>query len=608
MLSLANVRALYEARCSKFGRQQQALSQRADRLANARLASFFLAFIFLILGGTTRPISPLLLSVSALLAVGFLIFLVLHQQALRSLKQVQGLYELNTQALARLDRNWQGIPVPEVSDFSRKFSFAKDLDLFGRASLFQLACTANTVQGRSTLERWFVTPAIPSIIQARQQAVAELAPQLESRQEMSLAGMPLTGKTVGVERFLNWAEGEPWLPKRPWLVWFALGSAVVTLSLVGLQLAGILPPLWVAPLLVNIVVTYVFTRDIHGLFASVSNRQGAIGQYAELLTIVSDLPVSSPELQRLQQAIKVDDLAAPAQLKRLDSLVGLADLRHSPFFYLPIQFLTLWDVPVLFLLERWQKRVGSRVRVWLDALGEIEALASLASLAHDNPDWTFPVIETGPLKRIDAYSLAHPLISPSRRVANDVSIGPQGTFLLVTGSNMSGKSTLLRSIGINVVLAQAGGPVCAQRFSLPPLTVETSMRVQDSLEDGVSFFMAELKRLKQVVEATGATERTLLYLLDEILQGTNSSERQVAVRRVVAHLLKQGALGAISTHDLALADIKELSEASQPVHFRESIESDETGPVMTFDYKMRPGIATTTNALQLLEIVGLKLD
>jgi DNA mismatch repair ATPase MutS len=209
--------------------------------------------------------------------------------------------------------------------------------------------------------------------------------------------------------------------------------------------------------------------------------------------------------------------------------------------------------------------------------------------------------------RYAARALGHPLIRADRRVTNDVEIGPAGSFLLVTGSNMSGKSTLLRSIGLDAVLAQAGGPVCAEALRMPPVELATSILVEDSLAGGVSFFMAELLRIRGVVEAADrchAEGRVLLYLLDEILRGTNSSERQVAVRRVVLHLLRGGAIGAISSHDLQVAEIPELQAASRPVHFRETLHpGGETA--MTFDYKMRPGIATTTNALALMELVGL---
>jgi DNA mismatch repair ATPase MutS len=207
--------------------------------------------------------------------------------------------------------------------------------------------------------------------------------------------------------------------------------------------------------------------------------------------------------------------------------------------------------------------------------------------------------------------LGHPLLSDSGRVVNDVQVGPPGTFLLVTGSNMSGKSTLLRAIGTNAVLAGAGGAVCAEALLMPPVALLTSMRIQDSLAQGVSYYMAELRRLKAVVDgARGETAEGAavpLYLLDEILQGTNTTERQIAARRIIAHLVRQGAIGAVSTHDLSLADAPELATTARPIHFTEAFISGPDGPSMTFDYRARPGIATSTNALRLMEIVGLDL-
>jgi DNA mismatch repair ATPase MutS len=246
----------------------------------------------------------------------------------------------------------------------------------------------------------------------------------------------------------------------------------------------------------------------------------------------------------------------------------------------------------------------------LEALGRFEVLAALAGAKHDHPGWAFPEV-TPEADRLEARGLGHPLIPDGRRVANDVTVGPPGTFLLVTGSNMSGKSTLLRSLGVNAALAQAGGPVCAAALRMPPARLATSVLVEDSLAAGVSFFLAELKRIRRVVDAAdrsrseGAAGITVLYLLDEILRGTNSAERQVAVRRVVLHLVRQGAIGAISTHDLELATVPGLAERCVPVHFRETLHPGGDGPAMTFDYRLRPGVATTVNALRLLEMVGL---
>jgi DNA mismatch repair ATPase MutS len=291
-------------------------------------------------------------------------------------------------------------------------------------------------------------------------------------------------------------------------------------------------------------------------------------------------------------------------------LTHLSELRRSSVAGL-FQVLLLWDFHVLAGLERWRSRSGRRAREWLKGLGEVEALSALAGLAHDNPEWAFPEIHPGQSATIDGTDVGHPLLREDKRVVNDIEVGPARTFLLVTGSNMSGKSTLLRAIGLNVVLAQAGGVVCAARFRMPTVCLFTSMRVRDSIEHGVSYFMAGLVRLRSIVTAARAhsvDDGAFLYLLDEVLQGTNSAERHVAVCRIVGELISMDTLGAVTTHDLALADAEELKQACRPVHFTETIEvgGDGAAAGMSFDYRLRPGVATSTNALRLLELMGIR--
>ena len=284
----------------------------------------------------------------------------------------------------------------------------------------------------------------------------------------------------------------------------------------------------------------------------------------------------------------------------------------AALLHLPIQALTLWDFHIFFGLVRWRARSGRHVRPWLEALASTDALAVLAVAGADQPEWTTPRVDAA-ADRLQAAALGHPLIPDARRVVNDVEVGPPGTTVLITGSNMSGKSTLLRAIGLNTVLAQAGASVCATAFVMPPADVQTSIRVQDSLELGLSYFMAALARLKQVVDAAErsavlrrssgqAPGRAMLYLLDEVLQGTNSVERAIAVRAVVRHLLDARAIGVMTTHDLALADEEPLRSAARLAHFTEQVHPDGT---MTFDYRLRPGLATSTNALRLMQLIGI---
>jgi DNA mismatch repair ATPase MutS len=329
--------------------------------------------------------------------------------------------------------------------------------------------------------------------------------------------------------------------------------------------------------------------------------------YEHLFRRMTDPPVESSMLRRLQSELRTSGGTAPHQLLRLRRIVEFADLRHVPLFHFPIHAVTLWDFHVLWFLERWQARSGQRMRAWFRALGEMEALGALAELSHDNPGWVFPRFDaTG--RALKTRDLGHPFLRDGIRVVNDVEVGPPGTCLLVTGSNMSGKSTLLKAIGVNVILAHAGGPVCATDMRLPPVALYTCIRVQDSLEEGVSYFMAGLRRLKLIVDAARSADArpaSMLYLLDEVLQGTNTAERQVAVRVILRHLLSLPAIGVVTTHDLSLADEADLARACTAVHFSEGVEGAGDSVTLSFDYRLQPGLATSRNALRLLRMMGL---
>jgi MutS domain V len=541
--------------------------------------------------------------------VAFLAVLPYHDRVIQRQRRQGELRAINEEGLLRLARDWTGLPVPslpEPDDAERPI--ARDLNLFGRASVAHLLGTVHTPPGKSTLTDWLLHPAPPEEIIERQESVAELAAEIDLRQEIEVGVRPMEKAPPDLEPFLRWAEAEPWLLHHSGLTWLARLLAVASPAVLIAVIATPLP-LGVFLLLatINLSLGYLLRERTHGVFDRVEAREGEFQLYAGALEAIAGRTYTAAELRRLAGDLAAGDEPAHHWMDLLHRRVELSDVRHSTYLYLPLQALLVWDLHVLHHLERWQRDAGPRVRGWLAALGRFEALSALAGLRFEHPDWTFPAVAEG-ANRFEARELGHPLIADDRRVANDVSVGPPGTFLLVTGSNMSGKSTLLRTVGVNAVLAQAGGPVCAASLRMPPVTLATSILVEDSLAEGVSFFMAELKRIKRIVEESDhahSAGRILLYLLDEVLRGTNSSERQVAVRRVLLHLLRQGAIGAISTHDLQIAEMEELKPAIVPVHFRETLHPGGDPP-MTFDYKMRPGVATTVNALKLMELVGLQ--
>ena len=600
--------AVYEARKAAFGAQRDIFQRRSSRNADLSLALVLAGLACLgvaLWGGATAW------SVAAgALLVSFVVSFVHHGRVNRKLRRYSELWAINEEGLRRLARDWAALPLRSPPGPPPAVPLAADLDLLGRASLQHLLGSVYTPVGQATLQGWLLDPAPPATVAARQRAVAELAPLIDWRDELSLGGRLMGAAQANYERFLEWAAGSPWLAGRAWLVWLARLLALLNLGLLAAQGLGLVrAPLWMISGLLSYLLLWLVGRPINAIIEDLSARQSVFESYAELFDLAGRPPLRAPLLAGIQADLASGEQSAARQMRRLARLMPLADIRNALLFT-PVRIATVWDVHVLWLLERWQRAAGPYARGWLERLGELEALAALAALAYDHPGWCFPAPADD--TSLSARQIGHPLLPPQRCVRNDLTLGPPGHLLLVTGSNMSGKSTLLRAVGLNVVLAQAGAPVCAEALSLPPLSLASSMRISDSLEQGVSYFMAELRRLKQVVEQAEQTraagDRTLLFLLDEILQGTNTAERQIAARQIIRHLLRTGAFGAVSTHDLSLADDPALDPLSRKVYLTEIFTRGPDGPSMHFDYRLRPGIAPSTNALKLMELVGLPLE
>jgi hypothetical protein len=602
--------ARYAAEAGRHESLRDAERHRSRIVARWRLATFLPAVGLLLWAFTRDPHPQAAPAGLALLAI-FGVLVVRHARIEERAAWHDALVTVHRRALARIARHWDGLPPgdsPPRVDVSNH-PYAQDLDLFGRASLFRWLGPAATAAGSARLAAWLLAPAEPDDVRARQVAIAELAPLAEWREQVAAHGVLAGGgEEPGARRFLAWAEGPGVLGSRRELLHAAVLALTATLwVLIALHASGVVDEAyWVYPLLINVTLSFAMTKTIVSSFEQAGAGQRTLGRYAALLEDATGPRFEAPWLAAVQARLRADDALAPACMRRLARILGFAELRSgAALLHFPIQALTLWDFHVLFALERWRRRVGVRVRDWFDALADLDALACLAAARYDNPTWAVPVLERRPTYR--AAGLGHPLIPDDRRIGNDVEIGPPGTLVLVTGSNMSGKSTLLRAVGLNAVLAQAGAVACASELELPPCDLQTSIRVQDSLELGLSYFMAALARLKGVVDAAEhpRDRRVLLYLLDEILQGTNSAERGIAVQSVARHLLDAGAIGMMTTHDLNLAGEEPLRSSARLVHFTEIV--DEHG-VMGFDYRLREGIATSRNALRLMKLIGIAME
>ena len=558
------------------------------------------------------------LILAGILFLSFLGVAFYHELMERQIRLSRLLMQIYDQSIARINRDWNKIRAADCEPSPPFEPVAVDLDLFGPESLYALLGIAKTPNGIQTLGSWIENPAEPEEIRARQIAVAELKDQHDWRIDFALRCEQLAASQSGPTQFVSWTQSEDWIHNRSWLLWLCRLTASGSIAAIVLLVLGVLPlvvagPILIVTLTLNFILSVFFAGTIHDIFNSISSHRHEIAHYTELFKGISEFKSKSPFLKEIQAQLIDEPNNVLRHVASLGYLNWLANIRKNGVLfitYLMFEFLFMWDVHVLHLLERWKKKHGELAPAWFDALGRWESILALSKLAYDNPDWLFPTIEPTYADQtlIECKQLGHPLMDQSR-ICNDVTIGPPGTVLLVTGSNMSGKSTLLRSIGVNAVLAQMGSVVCAKELRLSPVQVESSMRIVDSLAMGTSFFMAELMRLKEIVDEakvySADSKRTLLFLLDEILQGTNSAERQIAVSRVVESLIHHGAIGAISTHDLDLGTTEELKGACVPIHFTEKFETTNGKRKMTFDYIARQGIAPTTNALKLLEMVGL---
>jgi ABC-type multidrug transport system fused ATPase/permease subunit len=612
----ASLTALYQARERTFRANAEREAAQSQRLSRIRLGVFVLFVLCVTVGAMSPTWRAAAINTFFAAIVIFIVIAVLHDRVERRRTHQSALADLNREAQDRIARNWSKLPErsAHVVDLDAEHPYAGDLDLVGHASLLHLIGPPNTPAGREDLANWLLRMSEfePEDILARQASVRELAPRLDERHELQAAGIEARKlNQTTLDPFIKWAESESWLLAHPWV---SIAAVVLTLAIVPLVTLAYWEVVsgwwWILASSLGWMLSYSVKDRLSATFGAASGEY-ALRDMERVMARAAALPVESPLLvearRKLRPAAADDADSAEAALASLRERVTMSDFRHTPLFYAIGQTLVLWDLHVWWFLERWKQRHGRHLHDWLAAVGRIEALMALASLAHDQPTWTFPIVERG-RDRVDAEGLGHPLLRDAVRVTNDVTIGPPGTFMLITGSNMSGKSTLLRAIGLNAILAHAGAPVCARRLTMPPLTLYTSMRVSDSLELGLSLFMTSLLRLKRVMEAARAANpsvRPVLYLLDEVLQGTNSVERQIAVRIIVGHLVKRGALGVVTTHDLELAASQDFSARADSRHLTEHVEVEGDELKMTFDYKLRPGPATSGNALNLVRMLGL---
>jgi MutS domain V len=580
----------HRARVAESARRQEAISR-------GRLAAVLVAALLWWLAAIGWLSSWWLLAPVA----GFGALLVVHARVRARHRRAERAAAFYARGLARLDGRWPGTGRTGAQFLEPDHPYAADLDVLGAGSVYERLCAARTSMGEETLAAWLLAPADSASVRARQGAVQELAPRLDLREDLAVLGEDVAA-VVRPEALLALARPTG-RPPTPGLRVGAVAVTVTTLGVIILWSIGWAPvTLAVAVVALQSLVRWRLRERVRDVDRAVAGHGPDLELLAAVLARFEREPLTSPLLARLRETLVTHGRHPSTVVRRLRLLVDLFDSRRNQFFA-PVALLTLWDVHWALAIEAWRARHGAALDEWLAAVGQLEALGSLAGFAWEQPDDVYPDVEEG-AGRLEATGLGHPLMPQSRCVRNDVALDAATRVLIVSGSNMSGKSTLLRAVGVNAVLALAGAPVRATRLRLSRLAVGATLRIHDSLQEGTSRFYAELLRLRDLVRiAEGPVP--LLFLLDEILHGTNSHDRRLGAAAVVSGLVQRGAIGLVTTHDLALSAVaQDPAVGAANVHFEDRLEDGQ----MLFDYRVRPGVVRTSNALALMRTLGLWAD
>ena len=582
----------------RLAERQQTVGRCAelDRRISTVRGLVFLAAVGILIAAWAGFMSFGWMLVPAAVFVGLLVY---HSLIVRRLDRAREAVRYYEAAVDRLQDRWVGAGADGERYLDPAHPYASDLDVFGRGSLFQLISRARTRLGEETLADWLRAPATAEAVQRRQAAVDELRERVDQREELALLDAEVHDH-LDQRRLLEWSQQPPHLVSRWRRVVGALLAAATIAGLIAWLAFGAVLSAFVIPLVAQVGFVFSFRGEISRVAGQIEQAGSGLAILVQVLAVIEREKFRTPCLRDIRARLDVEGLPPSRRIAQLHRLIQSLNNSLQNQFFAPIAFVLCLPVYLVHAVEKWKSVVGPHIPGWLRAVGEFEALSSLAGYAYEHPQDPFPeIVEGEPL--VDGEQMAHPLLPVRQAVPNDLRLGGELQLMLVSGSNMSGKSTLLRTVGTNVVLALAGAPVRAKRLRVSPLQIGTAMRINDSLQDGRSLFYSVVARLKLVVDLA-AGPLPLLFLLDEILQGTNSHDRRVGAEGVIRRLVESGAIGLVTTHDLALTEIVEsLDGRATNAHFEDHLEHGR----MTFDYRLRPGVVRKSNALELMRMMGL---
>ncbi|GAA4748370.1 MutS family DNA mismatch repair protein [Flavisolibacter ginsenosidimutans] len=485
----------------------------------------------------------------------------------------------------------------------KEHAYAADIDLFGPASIFQWLNRCYTEQGQTLLAQNLLHAQATELVLLRQDALKELTPMLDWRQQAQAFAMQKKITLATENRIQHWAaEEEKHFRHRGWK-FVVIAYSFVTLSSAVAAMAGYIPgTIFSGLFLIYLITSVILSRNTVKPYVQLAGIVKEIAALQNFLSWFEKPSFTTPHLQTLQRSIKPELTSASLAIKKLKAILDRFDLRVSIVGVLFFNPFLLWDVRQMMALNRWRKENKTFLPLWFKAIAEVELLHSFSTLHFNEPQWCFPNLVTNDFT-IDGTAIGHPLLPDAQRITNDFALKGKAKIDLITGSNMAGKSTFLRSLGVNVVLAQTGAPVCARSFTLSPVQLMSSMRIADNLAENTSTFYAELKKLRTVIEAV-KTHEPLFILLDEILRGTNSFDRHKGSAALIQQLIKEDAVAVIATHDVELAQLEErYSSSVENYHFDVEVEGEE----LYFDYKLKPGVCRSINASLLMKKIGIEM-
>jgi hypothetical protein len=512
-----------------------------------------------------------------------------------------GMSTINLNEAVAMTGDWSAFDAGEEwIDPSHEFS--NDIDLFGKDSLFQYLNRTFTGYGRSVLAGWLSSPfTLSGRIEERQEAVKELSELLEWRQQFIAHGIDKSLEKSDIESLLSWLNKNEFIFSsqiRRILIFVLPAFTVVSFVM---MIAGLLPyPVFVSFFLLNLLLTGIGLRETNAIHGLLSKKYEFLSSFYRLLNHFEGQKFSSEVLSGIRSGLAGGSSSAAIRIKKLSGVIRSFDSRLNIFAGLFLNGLILWDFHCIRVLEKWKKRSASDLPGWLESCGEIEAFCSLAGYTYNNQlfTWPTPAVD-GTI--INTVQMGHPLLEEEKRVCNDFSIPAPGEIVIITGANMAGKSTFLRTVAVNFILAMNGAPVCAAEMRFSPVKLFTSMRTTDSLSHSESYFYAELKRLKSLKEKL-KEESGIFFILDEILKGTNSADKSTGSRLFLKKLTELGATGMIATHDTSLG---EMEKEHPGIISNKCFEIEIDGDRISFDYTLREGITTRMNAALLMKEMGI---